>query len=176
MRRRTYHFWLDERGHLYRIFNVEAFQAGKLPTGPAYLKEGKFLDFFFRNARKRDPAGGDGVDADPRLYPYVSYCGAEANAYAATPSPIVFHSLAPAASGSGDDLVYAGSLRHPFSPAALRVDDAGRIYHALWDKAPAEWGLLTSHLAVSLGGDLCADAPAISWRGARHPITPLPKP
>ena len=154
-----YFYALNERGHLYHLFDPTAFiERGALPSGPAHLRDAKFLDFFFRNLHPTPPEL-----PHARLFPFVSRCGREGN-FLATPgvvAPVVFTAWT-GEGGGGDhdehppqqhqhrqrdgsdatadstsqaagaarqyDLLFAGTMRQRLEVTRLR-EWRGRLYH-----------------------------------------------
>eukprot|EP01065_Artemidia_motanka_P019151 TRINITY_DN2267_c1_g1_i1.p1 TRINITY_DN2267_c1_g1~~TRINITY_DN2267_c1_g1_i1.p1 ORF type:complete len:265 (+),score=68.21 TRINITY_DN2267_c1_g1_i1:77-871(+) len=88
---REYYYYLNDHGHLFHLYNVDEFLAGKLPIGPAHLRDAKFLDFFFSRVSRNDDA------ATSTSFPWVSRCSAagkpERNLLAASDRPVVFREL-----------------------------------------------------------------------------------
>lgn len=49
---REYYYFLNQRGQLFHIYDIEGLlSVSKLPTGPTFLRDPKFLDFFFQRIR-----------------------------------------------------------------------------------------------------------------------------
>ncbi|ORC88733.1 putative UPF0598 protein C8orf82 [Trypanosoma theileri] len=116
---RRYYYYLNERGHLFHIFDVKGFvQSKQKPAGPAYLRDGVFLDFFYQrlqrnslthitacnnnNNNNNKMSGGISesiivednlvmtVDQFLQFFPYVSLCGKEKNFLSVQDAPVVF--------------------------------------------------------------------------------------
>jgi len=139
-----YFYLLSEQGYLYHLFDPLPFiQKGSVPCGPAYLRNEKFLDFFFKNLHPTPPNL-----PHSKLFPFVSRCGKEGN-FLAVPgvfSPVVFtdaisptsdekydessdHSATTANSTtSSRTLKFAGNLTTELDPSLLREWE-GRLYH-----------------------------------------------
>ncbi|CEL92074.1 unnamed protein product [Vitrella brassicaformis CCMP3155] len=111
---REYFYVVGHQGHLF----LEDTEPKNIATS---LKDGKFLDFFWRQLRENTSR----PDLAER-YPWVSPCGRELNWVRAEEAPIVFHSLCEG--GDAPFLTYAGSLRVPFHPEQL-VSSRGRFFH-----------------------------------------------
>src|SRR3989338_8997515 len=63
-----YFYLLTEQGHLYHLFDPLPFiKNGKTPSGPAFLRNEKFLDFFFKNLHPTPPEL-----PHAKLFPFVS--------------------------------------------------------------------------------------------------------
>src|SRR3989338_7395295 len=136
-----YFYLLSEQGHLYHLFDPLPFiQKVSVPCGPAFLRNEKFLDFFFKNLHPTPPEL-----PHAKLFPFVSRCGKEGN-FLAVPggfAPIVFTdsiavnkniqnenenvSTTPMKNNSRT-LKFAGSLQQVLDPAQLREWE-GRLYH-----------------------------------------------
>lgn len=134
-RLRQYFYHVNHFGQLYCL--GESPIVDKLPFGPAYLKDAKFLDFFFRNLRFRP-----GMFAD---YPHCSVCGIEENFVRSARTPIVYRML----SDDGQHLVHAHSLLVPFDPSSLLVRN-GELYHAPPASLPPETPMLVHTELASL--------------------------
>jgi hypothetical protein len=131
MYKREYHYFLSERGRLYHLIDPAPFlDRGKLPCGPAFLSNPKFLHFFFTHLR-RTPAAAPLATR----FPYVSQCGLEANYLACDDAPVVFNELAlrdDAGNKGGDaadgTFTFASALNQEFTSSRLRTAN-GRLYH-----------------------------------------------
>jgi hypothetical protein len=130
------------------------------------LKDGRFLDFFFRRLRQTTKEEADclrncGIEAAE--YPFVSPCGRELNFVRPAATPIVFHSL----TADRSQLVYGGSLVIPFDPTRLAISNkTGRLYHQVVGTGERktnmeelkEYGLVRSSLAVTLSEHMTASS------------------
>jgi len=133
---RKYFYWLDDKGRLYVIEENEK----KMPFHPAFLKEAKFLDFFFQRVVKNE--------SDLHLdYPYISLCGVEYNYIKVADRPIVYHSIDSITS----ELIYGANLKVLFDPENIRVSKEGRMYYPSYI---GKYGLIRSHLALELGSNI----------------------
>lgn len=145
--KREYFFFLNERGQLYHIFDVTGFLHPTNPTrltGPIFLRDTKFLNFFWKHLRHTEPSRNfTSASADAfaplkleshasRLFPFVSHCGSEGNYLAMQDSPVVFFDIDVAGGEDGhkeSHLSFAGDMREPFVVESLRVSHEGRLYH-----------------------------------------------
>ncbi|RNF12609.1 putative UPF0598 protein C8orf82 [Trypanosoma conorhini] len=153
---RRYFYYLNERGQLFHVFDIKGLvEHTRVPSGPTYLGEGSFLDFFYRRLRPNrlpqcvaDSVRGtdgaavmrldDGCCLTPREFlrhfPYVSVCGAEKNFMKVQDAPVVFTDYNFACGGDeelGGVLLFAGSLQEPFQAAALTVTREGKLFHPI---------------------------------------------
>ena len=133
------------------------------------------------------------------LFPFVSHCGGEGNYLAVQDAPVVFHDLEfgrtiDELSENDASMVFAGSLREPFSVSALRVGCEGRLYHPVTtlphlasssrsvdeEVGSSCLGLVGSNVAIKLGLEyFCEDTDEhgnynILWRGQKHVVPFLP--
>ncbi|KAH9597065.1 Protein of unknown function DUF4505 [Trypanosoma melophagium] len=54
---RRYYYYLNERGHLFHVFDIKGFvKSTRRPSGPTYLRDGVFLDFFYQRLRRNNLA------------------------------------------------------------------------------------------------------------------------
>eukprot|EP01060_Flectonema_neradi_P007915 TRINITY_DN15630_c0_g1_i1.p1 TRINITY_DN15630_c0_g1~~TRINITY_DN15630_c0_g1_i1.p1 ORF type:complete len:189 (+),score=24.78 TRINITY_DN15630_c0_g1_i1:75-641(+) len=168
---REYFFYLNDHGHLYHLMNPESFEKGKIPVGPAHLRNDKFLDFFF-TMMKENKTG-----MHPS-YKWVSRCKGELNFLWPSDTPVVFHGVK---NISGTDQLWygaenSGRLTVPFQPDQLSICDEGRLYH------PSPIGnraLLSCHCALRLGLDDIWDlpqhvTPTLKWNGGEYPLKKVP--
>jgi hypothetical protein len=117
-----------------RKYFYEIDRAGKLIHDGTVLHDAAFLDFFF--ARLAENSTGEHAE-----FPFVSPCGREMNYVRCHDVPIVFRAL------SGDQLLYAASLRVRFQEEKLAHSTAGQLYHP----APVgNWGLIGRELLLEL--------------------------
>ena len=125
MYKREYFYFLSEKGRLYHLIDPEPFlKHRRIPSGPAFLSNTKYLDFFFTHLR-RTPAASPSAAS----FPFVSLCGSEANYLAADDAPVVFNGIDLSCNGNIDGtLTFGGGMREPFSSEALRTR-GGRLYH-----------------------------------------------
>ncbi|GAA5876313.1 hypothetical protein JCM3774_003720 [Rhodotorula dairenensis] len=176
---RSYFYDVDIHGQLFLS------DAKHRNVATAY-RDVRFLDVFFARIRRNQPlatsAGEEARRARSRGYEFVSECMGEVN-YVRPDSegtPLVFQSL------DGSELRYAGSLSHPFDPAALRVNAAtGYLFHpspvsGRSNRAHAgPYSLLRSSLVLEhFGPSLELDTGtegggSFEYRGRRFPIKPL---
>eukprot|EP01104_Vermistella_antarctica_P011163 TRINITY_DN3094_c0_g1_i3.p1 TRINITY_DN3094_c0_g1~~TRINITY_DN3094_c0_g1_i3.p1 ORF type:complete len:289 (+),score=13.08 TRINITY_DN3094_c0_g1_i3:107-973(+) len=168
---RSYYYWIDELGRLYCV--EESTTRSKMPSGPTFLNDAKFLNFFFRRLQSVDDYGKN-VEPPPPLYQHVSPCGPEINYIACEDTPIVFHTLRKIPQDDADDadvatsrrrrrkstddaegcsheLLYGSDLAVGFKPHSLRVSGSGRVYHPV--PGPLRYALVKSHLVLELGAD-----------------------
>jgi len=137
----NYFYLLTEQGYLYHLYNPIPFiEKYQVPCGPAYLRNEKFLDFFFKNLHPTPPEL-----PHAKLFPFVSRCGREGNFLAV---PGVFAPVFFTDSIGGEEhqqqeqepteklknekhsrtLKFGGSLTTELDPALLREYE-GRLYH-----------------------------------------------
>jgi hypothetical protein len=151
---RRYFFFVSQLGHLYPVEN-----AFERPFGPTFLKEKRFLEFFYKRIRRAVVEDGE----DTSLWPFLSMCGRELNFVScAQKTPIVFQSL------ESDFLSFAeGSLRIDFRPDALSLSDHGELYHDVLIGGKSELGLVASSVAFDLMQEFETDSRSgkVSWRG-----------
>lgn len=91
-----------------------------------------------------------------KLFPYVSRCANEVNFLAVQRAPLVFHGIEvnrPPTGATVGHLLYGGRRKHPFHPAALRVDKHGYVYHPIDREAFPflRWAGVTGRLEVAPG-------------------------
>jgi hypothetical protein len=118
------------------------------------IKDEKFLDFFFSRIRWAKPEETDVLmeSGFSDHYPFVSLCGREVNYIRPACTPIVYHSIL----NNDNDLVYGGSLTHPFDNSRLAISKkTGKLYHELLTPmkgtmSELDYGLLRSSIAISL--------------------------
>ena len=152
--RRHYYYWVNHYGQLY-VLDDAAHQP--MPYGPTYLKDAKFLDFFFRQLQRapRDPPGSR-TDA----FPWLSRCGIEYNWVRASRTPIVFSLLR-------DGLLsYAGTLSVPFEPDGLVLQN-GELYHP---DPLGELSLVHTHVATELFAHFDEAGTVFRWNGREHRV------
>ncbi|EKG07416.1 hypothetical protein TCSYLVIO_001452 [Trypanosoma cruzi] len=152
---RRYFYYLNERGHLFHVFDIKGLvEHTRMPSGPTYLRDRSFLDFFYRrlqhNSLEECVADGvmckngtdvmcldDGTCLAPqeflRHFPYVSLCGVERNFVKVQDSPVVFtdYEFIRKEEQLSGVLLFAGSLQEPFQPAALTVTREGKLFHPI---------------------------------------------
>jgi hypothetical protein len=187
---RTYYYYLNERGDLYHMYDPSPYVIdGKIPSGPAFLSEPKFSDFFFSHLWVTPP------ELYINKFPYISRCGTEGNYLAVEDAPIVFTSLAIGEDLNDSTLGFAGTLQNPFDPQALRVS-GGRLYHPItYSKFVGRglnYGLVGSSVGVQIGFDFMSGSECqrtrsegplvaadeewqyvIDWGGKRYPVPEL---
>ena len=164
---REYFFYLNDHGHLHHLISKDAFENGKVPVGPAHLRNDKFLDFFFTMLKENETKKNT-------KYKWVSKCRGELNYLWPSDTPIVFHGLKEV---SGVDQLWYGAentakLTVPFQPDNLLISEDGRLYHP---SPIGERGLLSCHCALRLGLDDIWDVPnhvtpALKWKGNEYPL------
>ena len=125
-----------------------------MPFGPVYLKEPRFLDFFFRRLKATPDDDAYGSLAMRQRWPYVSLCGRERNFVRAARTAIVYQDLL------DNELCYAGTLRVPFRPETLSVVH-GELLHGE--------NLVATQLASDLLLKNFDDASScFTWEGKSH--------
>jgi hypothetical protein len=157
---RVYHYHIDVHGRLY-------LSETKPKNIATCLRDGKFLNFFFkqlRTARPEDlqwvamsppePASQDSPEILKERFKYVSPCGKEMNFVECADVPIVFQELEKSSDGNYN-FTYASSLTVPFHPDKLRFSlKTKRLYHPLDEKLVkilgTSHGLVRSSLAMNL--------------------------
>jgi hypothetical protein len=135
---RRYYFYVSHLGHLYPVEN-----AVQTPFGPTYLKEKRFLKFFFSHLRRSVISDNE----DLSVWPFVSVCGRELNfVRSASRTPVVFQQL------HENVLFYGeGALSTPFCPSLLALSSVGELYHPIKLQGKLCWFCLI----VCLHGVLC---------------------
>lgn len=127
-KRRAYFYYVNHKGNLYvlddalaaQINETKSIPRDKLPFGPTYLKDKKFLDFFFRRVKPNDD------DSIKSIWPFLSVCGVERNYIISySKSPVVFLSF----DAERKSFIYGATLKQPFEPDKLVISNAGELYH-----------------------------------------------
>lgn len=113
---RRYYYYVDLQGALF----LDEHEPKGITTS---LKDGRFLDFFFRQLRPNA--------APEPPWQWLSPCGREQNFVRCADTPVVYTNLEERADGV-QVLRYANSLEQPWRPELLRAcEETGRLYHAL---------------------------------------------
>ncbi len=128
-----------------------------MPFGPTFLKDRRFLQFFY--ARLRPTAPGDGEDVSQ--WPFLSVCGRETNFIcSASRTPVVFQRL------EEERLWHAeGALSVPFDPSHLRLSAGGELYH---ECPGVGQSLVASNVAFDLMSQFVWDAGGKVWWNGRR--------
>jgi hypothetical protein len=151
---RAYFYYVNHYGNLYVL--EDEFQR-KMPFGPSFLKDKKFLDFFFKRLQKNDDFN---LKTHPD-FPFVSKCGRELNFVKCAETPIVFQNL------EKQCLIYGGSLKTQFDPSALLIKD-GKLYHYL-DSLQSHC-LVETKLASELFEHFDFEEQNFVWQNEKFPI------
>jgi len=157
---RVWFYYLNDRGCLYNVSEPDdLLSRRKVPRGPTYIRDGRFLNFFFTRLRPNHT----GAWAD---FPYISPCGPELNYIRPADKPIVFSALVTKPDGA-TVLTYAHDLAVPFDPTQLHTNGEGRFYYPI---EVCGMGLIHTQLAVELGDNISCDAAGRN-RTARRPMS-----
>ena len=156
---RRYYYHVSQLGHLYPL---ESKDVRRMPFGPTFLKDRRFLQFF--HARLRRTASADGEDVTE--WPWLSVCGRELNfVRSASRTPVVFQRL------EEERLWHAeGALSVPFDPAQLRLSRGGELYH----ECPGiGQSLVSSNVAFDLMSQFVWESSgAVWWNGRQIEMLP----
>ena len=149
MSTRRYFYYVSQLGHLYPL---ESQHVARMPFGPAFLKDKRFLHFFY--ARLRRTVAGDGENV--AQWPWLSVCGRELNfVRSASRTPVVFQRL------EEGRLWYAqAALSVPFEPTRLSLSAAGELYHECDGLGPS---LVASSVAFELMAQFVWDERGDVW-------------
>jgi hypothetical protein len=146
---RRYFYTVSQLGHLYPL---ESRDVKQIPIGPTFLKDKRFLQFFY--ARVRPATVGDGEDVSQ--WPWLSVCGRELNFIkSASRTPIVFQALVEERLWYGE-----GAASVPFEPSQLRLSRGGELYH---ERAGVGQSLVASSVAFDLMSQFVWDATGTLW-------------
>eukprot|EP01059_Diplonema_ambulator_P016193 TRINITY_DN2753_c0_g4_i1.p1 TRINITY_DN2753_c0_g4~~TRINITY_DN2753_c0_g4_i1.p1 ORF type:complete len:182 (+),score=26.91 TRINITY_DN2753_c0_g4_i1:163-708(+) len=166
---REYFYYVNDHGNLYHLIRKEdAWGPRGPPRGPAHLRDGKFLNFFF-GLLKENTTG-----LHEQEFPWVSRCKGERNFLRSSDRPIVYTSLEYI-----DEKPYltygGGGLKVLFDPTKLAVCSLGRIYYP---SKVGGMGLLSCHLAMKVGLEDIWDVdgatdPALLWEGVEYPLVKI---
>ncbi len=152
--RRSYFYYVSQLGHLYPL---ESRGLSRLPFGPTYLKERRFLQFFFARVRRTQASDGEATDT----WPWLSVCGREMNfVHSASRTPVVFQKLE-----DGRLWLAEGSMSVPFEPRRLGLSVRGELYHECDDPAVGA-SLVASNVAFDIMADFETGADGkVRWKG-----------
>jgi hypothetical protein len=155
---RRYFYTVSQLGHLYPL---ESRDVKHMPFGPTFLKDKRFLQFFYARVRRSAPS--DGEDSE---WPWLSVCGRELNfIMSASRTPIVFQALAEERLWYGE-----GAASVPFEPSQLRLSRGGELYHECGGVGQS---LVASSVAFDLMSQFVWDANgAVSWKELRIETLP----